>query len=221
MAGCCWRLLAAFLLIFIAPTFLIGQDAAERLPARSPAVAPDLPPPLSPSAPVAPVWIPPPNLPRPYPIIPGTIGLQQNVLQQLVHSAGMIFSGRVISVGRATSSLGPDQASTAITFQVEHAIHGTSPNQTLTIHEWAGLWPRGERYHVGDRVLLFLYNPSKLGLTSPVAGALGRFALDSQGKIVMDPQHFAVFAVDPMLGGKTVVPYPDFALAVRHYSREE
>ncbi len=220
MAGCRWRLLAAFSLIFVAPTFLIGQDAGERFPARSPAVAPNLPP-LSPSAPIAPVWIPPPNLPRPYPIAPGTIGAQQNVLQQLVRVAGMIFSGRVTLIGHATSLSGPDHTSTAITFQVEHAIRGTSPNQTLTIHEWAGLWTRGERYHVGDRVLLFLYTPGKLGLTSPVGGAMGRFPLDSQGKVVMSPAYIAIFATDPMLGGKTVVPYADFALAMRRYSREE
>jgi hypothetical protein len=215
MAGSCWRLLAVFSLIFVAPSVLRGQDgAADRVPAGTQAVttvpALDLPKLRYPS-PITPVWIPPPNPVAPHPI----------VFQQLVHTAGIIFSGRVTSVGRATSSLGPDHASTAITFQVEHAMRGTSPNQTLTIHEWAGLWERGERYHVGERLLLFLYTPSKLGLTSPVAGALGRFALDSQGHIVMSPQHIAVFAWDPILGGKTVVPYADLALAVRHFSREE
>src|SRR5256885_9698248 len=30
---------------------------------------------------------------------------------------------------------------------------------------------------------VFLYRPSKLGLTSPVAGALGRFAVDKTGQI--------------------------------------
>jgi hypothetical protein len=228
MAGSCWRLLAIFSLIFVAPSvipsLLRGQDgAADRFPAGglaetnavAPAIAPSLPP-LRYALPTVPVWIPPPNLPRPYPVAPGT-----TIFQQLVRSAGIIFSGRVTSIGRAASSLGPDHASTAITFQVEHAMRGTSPNQTLTIHEWAGLWNRGERYHVGERLLLFLYTPSKLGLTSPVAGALGRFGLDSQGQIVMDPQQVGILASDPILGRNTVVPYTDFALAVRHFSREE
>jgi hypothetical protein len=219
MAGSCWRLLAACLLIFVAPSLLRGQDdAAERLPAGDLAgahadvlvLAPTLPTLRYPS-PITPVWILPPSPVAPHP----------SVFEQLVHTAGIIFSGRVTSVGRATSSLGPDHASTAITFQVEHAMRGTFPNQILTIHEWAGLWDRGERYHVGERLLLFLYTPSKLGLTSPVARALGRFSVDSEGHIVMSPQHIAVFAPDLILAGKTVVPYTDFALAVRHFSREE
>ncbi|MGA8618051.1 MAG: hypothetical protein WB660_05965 [Candidatus Sulfotelmatobacter sp.] len=66
-------------------------------------------------------------------------------------------------------------------------MRGASIGEKLTIHEWAGLWTRGERYRVGERVLLFLYSPSRLGLTSPVAGAIGRFAIDSEGKIVLAP----------------------------------
>jgi hypothetical protein len=70
-------------------------------------------------------------------------------------------------------------------------------------------------------VLLFLYSPGKLGLTSPVAGAMGRFALDSRGAILMSPQHVATLAGDTILGGKTVVPYADFAQAVRRSSGEQ
>ncbi len=100
-------------------------------------------------------------------------------------------------------------------------MRGAAPGQNLTIHEWAGLWPRGERYHVGERVLVFLYSPGKLGLTSPVAGGLGRFAMDSQGRIRISGQHVAALAADPILGGKTVVPYAEFAQAVRRSSEEE
>jgi hypothetical protein len=147
--------------------------------------------------------------------------VRQPVFSQLVRAAGIIFSGRVTFVGQAASSSRPNPASTTVTFQVEHAIRGTSRGQNLTIHEWAGLRSSGERYRVGDRVLLFLYAPSKLGLTSPVAGAMGRFAVNSQGKIVMSAVHVANLAADPILGGQTVVPYADFALAVRRSSGEE
>jgi hypothetical protein len=91
----------------------------------------------------------------------------------------------------------------------------------LTIHEWAGLWTSGERYRVGQHVLLFLYSPSKLGLTSPVAGGMGRFPMDSRGQIVMTAQHLESLAEDPILGGKSVVPYADFAMAVRRSGGEE
>jgi hypothetical protein len=151
-----------------------------------------------------------------YPFPPGVIAFQN-----MVRSAGLIFSGRVTLIGRAASPSGRDPAATAVTFQVEHAMRGTSAGQNLTIHEWSGLWSSGERYRLGERVLLFLYSPSKLGLTSPVAGAAGRFVMDSQGRIVMSALHVATFAADPILGGKTLVPYADFAQAVRRSSREE
>ena len=216
MTGICWRLLAVFFLIFVAPTFLRGRDApTDRSQVSNPAVAPLMAPSLSPlahSLPVAPVWIPPPRRPqRSGPMI----------FPQLVRAAGIIFSGRVTSIERTPSSDGQAWDSTTLTFQVEHAMRGAAPGQGLTIHEWAGLWPRGERYRVGERVLLFLYSSGKLGLTSPVAGGLGRFAMDSQGRITMSAQHVAALAADPILGGKTVVPYAEFAKAVRRASEEE
>jgi hypothetical protein len=226
MAATCLRLLAALLLIFAAPLVLRGQDgAADASSAPVPVHAPE-PPPSGYFAPTAPVWIAPSqNLPPRYPGAPGGafagLVFRQLVFQQLVRAAGIIFSGRVISIGRSASSSGPDPASTIVTFQVEHAIRGALPGQNLTIHEWAGLRFRGERYRVGERVLLFLYSPSKLGLTSPVAGAMGRFTVNSQGQIVMSAQHVAAFAADSMLGGKTLIPYSEFALAVRRSSGEE
>jgi hypothetical protein len=116
---------------------------------------------------------------------------------------------------------GRAETSTNVTFLVERAMRGTSPGRSLTIREWAGLWTSGERYRVGERVLLFLYSPSKLGLTSPVAGALGRFAMDSEGRIVLSPWHAAALADDPILGGKTVIPYADFIQAMRRSGGEE
>ena len=104
-------------------------------------------------------------------------------------------------------------------------MRGTSAGQSLTIHEWAGLWISGERYRVGERVLLFLYSPSKLGLTSPVAGGIGKFSVDAQGRIVMNAMQAATVAVDPVLavrtGGKSVVLYADFAQAVQRSGGEK
>jgi hypothetical protein len=213
------RLLAALFLIFAASMPLLGQDGAVDRSSTHAAVLASRP---SYSAPTVPVWATPPsNLPPRYPGTPGAGVFQELFFRQLVRAAGIIFSGRVTSVGQSASSSRPDPASTFITFQVEHAIRGTSPGRNLTIHEWAGFRFRGEHYRVGERVLLFLYSPSNLGLTSPVAGAMGRFAMNSQGQIVMSGQHVAALAADPRLGGKTVVPYAEFALAVRRSSGEE
>jgi hypothetical protein len=137
-------------------------------------------------------------------------------LPQIVHDAGIIFSGRVSFVGRASSPFGQNAASTTVIFQVEHAIRGTSQGRTLTIHEWAGLWNSGERYRVGERVLLFLYPPSRLGLTSPVAGASGRFSIDGEGRLLINPQNAAILAADPLIRGRTIVPLADFVQALRH-----
>jgi hypothetical protein len=241
MARSCRRLLAACSLIFTrtiftwtilastifvatilaAPIFLCGQDtAADRSSFLSPVPVPKTRPPYA--VPISPVWIPWP--PDPPPRYPGTLGnndFQELVFRQLVRSAGIIFSGRVVFIGHAASGVRPNPASTAVTFRVENAIRGTSRGQNLTIHEWAGLWTSGERYRVGERVLLFLYSPSRLGLTSPVAGAMGKFMMDSQGQVLMNAQHVATFAGDPVLAGKVVVSYAEFALAVRRSLQEE
>jgi hypothetical protein len=214
MARLCWRLLAAFVLILFAFA-LRGQDSGSRVPVLKQEFAPHY---------SAPAWIPLPNslaggsVTR-YPVggdppIPGSFAFPQ-----VVQIAGMIFSGHVTAVGHGNGSPGP--ASTTVSFQVEQAIRGVSAGQTLTIHEWASLWTSGERYRVGEHVFLFLYPPSKLGLTSPVAGNMGRFAVDSRGMVVLTPQHVAALLPDPVLGGRTFIPYKDFALAVQRFSGRE
>jgi hypothetical protein len=234
MARSGWRLLAVFLLMFavtlVVPGFLRAQDAAaDRFPAerfpedrspadRSPIVAPVVAQILGPvRGPVlSPIWIPPPNLPRHYPD-----QVVSPVFQQLVRSAGIIFSGRVTFVGGAAPASGLYPESTTVTFRVDQAVRGASPGQILTIREWAGLRNNGERYYVGERVFLFLYSPGKLGLTSPVAGGMGRFAMNSQGNVVMSPRHVVNFVNDPILGGKTIVTSAEFAQAVLRSSQEE
>lgn len=212
MAGNGWRLLTALSLIFMVPAPLPGQ---ERVEARAPTFAP-----RSGRLRSSPFMVPAQDpfsaqFPPPPPVLAGT-----GFFEQIVSAAGIIFSGRVTSIGRGSSMPGRAAASTSVTFQVRHALRGSSPGQMLTIHEWAGLWMSGERYHVGESVLLFLYPPGKLGLTSPVAGAMGKFTVDSQDRILMNGQHTANFLTDPILTGKTVLSYSDFANAVRRSTRK-
>ena len=72
-----------------------------------------------------------------------------------------------------------------ITFQVEQGLKGVPSGRTFTIRQWAGMWNDNLRYKAGDRVVLFLYPPSKLGLTSPVGGARGKFVLDQHGQVLL------------------------------------
>jgi len=154
-------------------------------------------------------------------------------LSQISRAAGMIFSGRVTAIARgpssgplssARSSSGrPSSESPAIetvatTFHVERAIRGVRNGETLTIVQWAGLWSGSQHYEVGERLLLFLYAPSRLGLTSSVGGSLGRFTIDSAGRVLLSEQHLSVFAADPVLGGKSRIPFSDFAQNVRRAS---
>ena len=117
-------------------------------------------------------------------------------LRVLTQNSGYIFDGTVLSV-QAVPNDDHDLATVQITFRVEQAIRGTRTGQILTIREWAGLWNSGERYHVGERLLLFLYSPSTLGLTSPVGGSAGRFAVDSGGNAVIENGRLPALRLDP------------------------
>jgi hypothetical protein len=104
--------------------------------------------------------------------------------EQLSRSAGMVFSGTVLSVER--QSAGKDRPLPLILtkFRVDRAIAGVRSGQVLTVREWAGAWPLHRAMRGGQRLLIFLYPPSRLGLTSPVDGPLGQVLLSSRGEIV-------------------------------------
>ena len=116
-------------------------------------------------------------------------------LLQLTQRAGYIFSGTVLTVERVQPKAQNEVATVRITFRVDQAVRGVSSRQTLTIREWAGLWDSGEHYRPGEQVLLFLYQSSKLGLTSPVNGNFGHFKLDNNGKILLDAQRLAALQI--------------------------
>jgi hypothetical protein len=115
-------------------------------------------------------------------------------LRMLTRNSGYIFDGTVLSVERIAEAEPGSVAAVQITFRVEQAIRGVRNGQVLSIREWAGLWNSGERYRAGERLLLFLYSPSKLGLTSPVGGPQGRFAVDPGGNILSGNARLAPFS---------------------------
>ena len=118
----------------------------------------------------------------------------------LARSSGYIFAGRVKSVERIAPK-GNGVATVQINFHVDEAMRGVQTGQTLAIREWAGLWESGERYRPGERVLLFLYPPSKLGLTSPVGGRMGRFRIGPDGRVIIDPGPIGFPAPHPRTAG--------------------
>jgi hypothetical protein len=101
-------------------------------------------------------------------------------------SAGIVFSGTVLAVEPVPAAAPDGLATVRVSFRVDEAARGAVAGQVLTISEWQGLWESGERYRVGQRVVLSLYPPSReLGLTSPVSGDAGRIVVRRQG---MPPQ---------------------------------
>src|ERR1019366_6593758 len=111
--------------------------------------------------------------------------------KQLSRRAGMIFAGTVLNATAQT--VAPQTAATdridpgttpavQLNFRVDEAIAGVERGQVLTIHEWAGAWSMHRPMSKGQHFLMFLYPPSRLGLTSPVGGSLGQIALDSSGQ---------------------------------------
>lgn len=140
-------------------------------------------------------------------------------LQMLARRSGYIFDGTVLSVEPGVEAESGGVATVRITFRVEQAIRGVRNGQVLTIREWAGLWNSGERYRSGERLLLFLYSPGRLGLTSPVGGAQGRIPVDVRGNVILDSVRFAALAPGPVspanMGGTHRMNSRALALAIR------
>lgn len=109
---------------------------------------------------------------------------------RLSKPAGLIFSGTVTQVERLTAANGIP-GFVRIHFRVDDAVRGCNSGDEIAISEWAELWVRGDRYRVGQKLFLFLYPPGRMGLTSPVAGDLGRFTIGPDGLLRLTPQQSA------------------------------
>ncbi len=122
--------------------------------------------------------------------------------KQLSRRAGMIFAGTVLSTTPQAANVQPTGRSAGATpaielrFRIEDAIAGVDPGQVLTIHEWTGAWTMHRPMSKGQHILIFLYPPSRLGLTSPVGGPLGQVALDPSGKSVSKTTSRPTFALN-------------------------
>ncbi len=104
----------------------------------------------------------------------------------LSRRAGMVFAGTALSDRIQTAKTDNGVPSIALPFRVDRAIAGAQPGQVLTIREWTGAAPLYPPIRRGEHVLLFLYPPSHLGLTSPVGGPRGQIRLDSNGRNVVE-----------------------------------
>jgi hypothetical protein len=188
---------------------------------------PTLPPPLPPPFP------PPRHSPGQSPgtIPPGTI-----TFSRIARAAGTIFLGTVTKIESGPERGGRSIATVAVTFHVERGLRGVTAGESFTILQWLGVWTGGQQYQVGERLLLLLYPPSKLGLTSAVAGPMGQFRVDPAGGILLSGQQLAAFRgsslltgpsltgpslTGPLLTGPSHIGFNDFVQALHQAMEEE
>jgi len=97
-------------------------------------------------------------------------------LEEMTERAATIFSGRVLRVQQVQDPVS-DQAVTVATFEVERVVKG-DVDRELTIKLYRGGATRPViEFREGERVVLFLYGASALGLTSPVGLGQGKFSI--------------------------------------------
>ena len=141
----------------------------------------------------------------------------------------MIFAGTVLTAAAqtvdsqtaATDRIDPGTTpAVQLSFHVDEAIAGVERGQVLTIHEWAGAWSMHRPMSKGQHFLMFLYPPSRLGLTSPVGGSLGQIALDSSGQNVSFVHVVRQDAQSPDAQNRDA-PKPAMAIAPRKESSSQ
>jgi hypothetical protein len=142
-------------------------------------------------------------------------------LPEVTARAGIILVGRVISIKPMLAVSSEPVGSVQITFQVEQGIRGCRAGEQFSFREWAGLWSDVDRYRLGQRIMLFLYTPGTLGLTSPVGGPAGRFPIDASGGMLLTPaqQQSIQISQTPNIRGLRV-PVGSVVRAIRGMSKE-
>ena len=109
------------------------------------------------------------------PAAPQTV--TQPAAADLSSHAAVIFRGTVIALEPVPTP--PDGVGAMrVRFRVDEGFRGAQTGQLFTLTEWQGLWSSGDRYRVGEPLLLYLYAPaSASGLASPVSGYAGLISL--------------------------------------------
>jgi hypothetical protein len=119
-------------------------------------------------------------------VIPAVPVTSELSLEQLSRRAGIIFAGTVVRVEVPEKAESPEISRfVQVTFRVDDGIRNANSGELITIREWAGLWRTGsgERYRLGEKLLMFYYPPNGSGTTSSVAGSAGRFTINAQDQI--------------------------------------
>jgi hypothetical protein len=111
-------------------------------------------------------------------------------LPELAERARIIVQGRVVEARYEGHPDYPNVSTVLVTLQVERMLRGPA-EERLSFREFLpGLQARlGKRgYLAGQRLLLFLPEPSRYGLSSPIGGEQGRFHIlrDQRGNDLVE-----------------------------------
>ena len=115
---------------------------------------------------------------------------RQVALAELSQRAPIIVQGRIVEARYEGHPDYPNLSTVLVTLQVERTLRGGAAER-LSFREFLpGLQARmGKRgYLVGQRLLLFLPEPSRYGLSSPLGGEQGRFHIwrDQRGNELVE-----------------------------------
>lgn len=117
------------------------------------------------------------------------VGLSQKPspmnLERLVREAGMIFGGKVINVKTGEQYTSMRLYATEYTFLVTEQLYGVR-GDTVRIRQYGGeadgrkFYPPGvPRFEEGEEVIVFMYSPSRVGMTSSVGKEQGKFMIQN------------------------------------------
>ena len=121
-------------------------------------------------------------------VLPLQAQVRQVDLREMVAASGMIFSGTVTEVRGAMDENG--KIVTYTTFRIEKPIEGVMGGE-VTIKLFGGeangrrMYLAHMRYFsVGERMLVMLYPPSRLGFTSPIGMGQGAWKVTRDNKVL-------------------------------------
>ncbi len=114
--------------------------------------------------------------------LPAQFMVRQVNLAYLAQRADVIVQGRVTQVSHEYLPGHPNIPTVKVTLEVEQSLRGASGNKYTFREIYLGLRSKEGKqgYTVGQQVFLFLPEPSRYGLSSPIGMEQGRFHIAAQ-----------------------------------------
>jgi hypothetical protein len=151
------------------------------VPAQNPAVRTEHTPPRRPEQMKG---VPSPEMPPGAPECGGIAPQKtaEDVLAEMVKSAGVIFVGQVYAIRMPEGEANPGTSGglhssqphvVEIEFRVDQGVRETSIGDPFVLREAEDQWRKGPQFTPHERAIVFLCPPDKDGLSAPVGGAVG------------------------------------------------